>query len=93
MTDPGVPQRVGVRHERAVETVIGLLLGHQHETIGGQRPRLVLFVDAGASASRLRHTKCAMHCARLGSQGIELLTTRRLELPIGGEPRVDSRTL
>jgi hypothetical protein len=27
-----------------------------------------------------------MHCARLGSQGIELLTTRRLELPIGGEP-------
>jgi hypothetical protein len=31
-------------------------------------------------------TKYAMHCARLGFQGIELLTTRRLALPIEGEP-------
>jgi hypothetical protein len=30
-------------------------------------------------------TKYAMHCARLGYQGIELLTTRRLRLPIEGE--------
>ena len=30
-------------------------------------------------------TKYAMHCARLGFQGIELLTTGRLELPIPGE--------
>jgi hypothetical protein len=30
-------------------------------------------------------TKYAMHCARLGFQGIELLSTGRLKLPIGGE--------
>jgi predicted nucleotidyltransferase len=31
-------------------------------------------------------TKYAMHCARLGFQCIELLTTRHLNLPIEGEP-------
>ena len=31
-------------------------------------------------------TKYAMHCARLGYQGLELLRTRRLALPIEGEP-------
>lgn len=31
-------------------------------------------------------TKYAMHCARLGFQCIELLTTRQLALPIEGEP-------
>jgi hypothetical protein len=31
-------------------------------------------------------TKYAMHCARLGFQGLELLTNRRLTLPIAGEP-------
>jgi hypothetical protein len=31
-------------------------------------------------------TKYAMHCARLGFQGIELLTTGQLNLPIQGEP-------
>lgn len=31
-------------------------------------------------------TKYAMHCARLGFQGVELLTTGRMELPMGGEP-------
>lgn len=31
-------------------------------------------------------TKYAMHAARLGFQGVELLTTRRLELPVAGEP-------
>jgi len=31
-------------------------------------------------------TKYAMHAARLGFQGVELLTTRRLQLPIAGEP-------
>ena len=30
-------------------------------------------------------TKYAMHAARLGFQGIELLTTGRLQLPIAGE--------
>ena len=31
-------------------------------------------------------TKFAMHCARLGFQGIELLQTGQLQLPIQGEP-------
>lgn len=31
-------------------------------------------------------TKFAMHCARLGFQCIELLTTGELRLPIEGEP-------
>ena len=31
-------------------------------------------------------TKFAMHCARLGFQCLELLTTRQLTLPIQGEP-------
>jgi hypothetical protein len=31
-------------------------------------------------------TKYAMHSARLGFQCVELLTTRRLSLPIEGEP-------
>ena len=31
-------------------------------------------------------TKYAMHCARLGFQGLELLETRQLQLPITGEP-------
>lgn len=31
-------------------------------------------------------TKYAMHCARLGFQGLELLKTRHLQLPIAGEP-------
>lgn len=31
-------------------------------------------------------TKYAMHCARLGLQGVELLTTGGLNLPIQGEP-------
>jgi hypothetical protein len=31
-------------------------------------------------------TKYAMHCARLGFQGLELITNRRLTLPIAGEP-------
>ena len=31
-------------------------------------------------------TKFAMHCARLGFQGLELLSSGRLQLPIEGEP-------
>jgi hypothetical protein len=31
-------------------------------------------------------TKYAMHAARLGFQGLELLATRQLQLPIAGEP-------
>ena len=45
---------------------------------GGQREELV--------SAHGYDTKYAMHCARLGFQGIELLTNRRLDLPIAGEP-------
>lgn len=44
---------------------------------GGQREELV--------AAHGYDTKYAMHCARLGFQCIELLTTRHLNLPIQGE--------
>jgi hypothetical protein len=44
--------------------------------------------DTGADADRAHEyaTKQAMHAARLGFQGVELLTTGRLQLPIQGEP-------
>jgi hypothetical protein len=45
---------------------------------GGQREELV--------AEHGFDTEYAMHCARLGFQCIELLTTRQLQLPIQGEP-------
>jgi hypothetical protein len=45
---------------------------------GGQRQELV--------AAHGYDTKFAMHCARLGFQGVELLTTGALKLPIEGEP-------
>jgi hypothetical protein len=45
---------------------------------GGGRPELV--------AQHGFDTKYAMHCARLGFQGLELLETRQLQLPIQGEP-------
>lgn len=45
---------------------------------GGARPELV--------AEHGYDTKCAMHCARLGFQCLELLQTGALQLPIQGEP-------
>jgi uncharacterized protein len=45
---------------------------------GGARPELV--------AEHGYDTKYAMHWARLGFQGLELLETRQLQLPILGEP-------
>src|SRR5206468_7746916 len=45
------------------------------------RRALGLLGDADASP-----TKRAMHSARLGFQGVELLTRGRLQLPIQGEP-------
>lgn len=50
--------------------------GHGHR--GGAREELV--------AAHGFDTKYAMHCARLGFQGKELLTTGGLELPVQGEP-------
>src|SRR5215472_15227763 len=51
--------------------------GHGHRG-GGRRPELVEAFGYD--------TKYAMHCARLGFQCAELLTTRRLALPVQGEP-------
>jgi len=53
--------------------------GGGHGTRGsGRREELI--------AAHGYDTKYAMHAARLGFQGVELLTTRRLDLPIQGEP-------
>ena len=45
---------------------------------GGGREELV--------AAHGYDTKYAMHCARLGFQGLELVTERRMALPIADEP-------
>ena len=44
--------------------------------------------EAASSSSPITvsTTKYAMHCARLGFQGLELLQSRHLALPITGEP-------
>jgi uncharacterized protein len=42
--------------------------------------------DDGDETAHGYATKCAMHAARLAFQGIELVTTGRLQLPIQGEP-------
>lgn len=55
------------------------LRGAQRGTLGsGGREELI--------AAHGFDTKFAMHSARLGFQGIELVTTGKLELPIQGEP-------
>jgi uncharacterized protein len=58
--------------------LLGLRGGGHGRRGGGQREELV--------AEHGFDTKYAMHCARLGFQCVELLTTGGLELPIQGEP-------
>lgn len=58
--------------------LLGLRGGGHGRRSGGQREELV--------GEHGYDTKYAMHCVRLGFQCIELLTTRRLQLPIQGEP-------
>jgi hypothetical protein len=58
--------------------LLGLRGGGGGKRGGGQREELV--------AAHGYDTKYAMHAARLGFQCLELVTTRRLELPIQGEP-------
>jgi uncharacterized protein len=72
-----IPRYRGYMKSQA-ERLLGLRGGGHGRRGGGQREELV--------ASFGFDTKYAMHCARLGFQGIELLTQRRLELPIQGEP-------
>jgi hypothetical protein len=58
--------------------LLGLRGGAHGRRGGGPRAELV--------AAHSRDTKFAMHAARLGFQGLELVGTGRLALPIEGEP-------
>jgi uncharacterized protein len=58
--------------------LLGLRGGGHGRRGGGGREELI--------AAHGYDTKYAMHAARLGFQGVELLTERRLTLPIEGEP-------
>lgn len=60
---------------RQAERLLGVSGGGHGARGGGRRPE---FADLPYDG------KYAMHVARLGFQGIELLTTRRLQLPIAG---------
>lgn len=72
-----VPRYRGYMESQAVRLLgIG---GSKHGGRGGQ-PRLELVNEFGYD------TKYAMHCARLGFQGLELLRTGQIALPIQGEP-------
>lgn len=72
-----IPRYRGYMQAQALR-LLGLRGGGHGRRGGGQRQELV---DAHGF-----DTKYAMHCARLGFQGVELLTTRHLDLPIQGEP-------
>jgi len=72
-----VPRYRGYMQSQA-QRLLGLRGGGHGRRGGAGREELV--------AAHGFDTKYAMHCARLGFQGIELLTTGRLELPIQGEP-------
>lgn len=72
-----VPRYRGYMQSQALR-LLGLRGGSHGRRGGGQREELV--------AAHGYDTKYAMHAARLGFQGIELLTTGRLSLPIAGEP-------
>lgn len=72
-----VPRYRGYMQAQA-QRLLGLRGSAHGKRGGGQREELV--------AEHGYDTKYAMHCARLGFQGIELLTSGRLELPIAGQP-------
>ena len=72
-----VPRYRGYMQSQAMR-LVGTRGGGHGRRGGGQRDELV--------AAHGFDTKYAMHCARLGFQCIELLTTRQLQLPIQGEP-------
>jgi hypothetical protein len=72
-----IPRYRGYMQSQAVRLLgIG---GARHGRRGGA-PREHLNAAVGYD------TKYAMHCARLGFQGLELLRTGRIDLPIRGEP-------
>lgn len=72
-----IPRYRGYMESQA-QRLLGLRGGRHGRRGGGQREELI---DAFGY-----DTKYAMHCARLGFQGLELLRNRRLALPIEGEP-------
>ena len=72
-----VPRYRGYMQAQAMR-LLGLRGGGHGRRGGGQRDELI--------AEHGYDTKYAMHAARLGFQGIELLTTRHLNLPIQAEP-------
>jgi len=72
-----IPRYRGYMEAQALR-LLGLRGGGHGRRGGGQREELV--------AAFGFDTKYAMHCARLGFQGVELLTTGRIALPIEGEP-------
>lgn len=72
-----IPRYRGYMQSQALR-LLGLKRANGHGKRAGARPELVS--EYGYD------TKYAMHCARLGFQCVELLTTGQLLLPIAGEP-------
>jgi hypothetical protein len=72
-----IPRYRGYMQAQA-QRLLGVRGGGHGRRGSGARPELV--------AEHGYDTKYAMHCARLGFQGLELLETRHLNLPIEGEP-------
>ncbi len=72
-----VPRYRGYMQAQATR-MLGIRGGGHGRRGGGGREELI--------AEHGYDTKYAMHAARLGFQGVELLTTRALQLPIQGEP-------
>jgi hypothetical protein len=72
-----VPRYRGYMQSQAMR-LLGTRGGGHGRRGGGQREELI--------AAHGYDTKYAMHCARLGFQGIELLTSGELQLPIQDEP-------
>ncbi len=72
-----IPRYRGYMNAQA-QRLLGLRGGGHGRRGGGQRAELIEAFGYD--------TKYAMHCARLGFQCLELLTTRKLTLPIQGEP-------
>jgi hypothetical protein len=72
-----IPRYRGYMQAQA-QRLLGTRGGGHGRRGGGARPELV--------GQHGYDTKYAMHCARLGFQGIELLDTQHLNLPMRGEP-------
>lgn len=72
-----IPRYRGYMRSQALR-LLGLRGGAHGRRGGGGRDELV--------AAYGFDTKYAMHCARLGFQCLELVSTGRLELPVQGEP-------